>query len=77
MIKIGSLYKRTCAVTNDQMLCQIVDLFDKRDIDFDCPESVAIVPVVKAVWLNGNNIGHVFTSARRNFRHAWEVINES
>ena len=77
MIKVGALCKRTCYVTGEQELCQIVSLYDKRDIDSDCPESVAIVPFVKAVWLTGGNQGNHFRSARRNFYRAWEVISDT
>ena len=77
MIKVGALCMRTCAVTKQEELCQIVSLYDKRDIDYDCPESVAIIPMVKAVWLTGSYQGHTFRSARRNFYRSWEVISES
>ena len=75
--KVGALCQRKCAVTGTQELCQIIDLYDKRDIDYECPESVAIIPFVKAVWLTGGNQGNHFRSARRNFRRAWEVISDS
>ncbi len=77
MIKVGALCARTCYVTGAQELCEIVSLYDKRDIDYDCPESVAIIPFVKAMWLTGNHQGQVFRSARRNFRRAWEVVCDS
>lgn len=75
--KVGTLCARKCAVTGTQELCQIVSLYDKRDIDYECPESVAIVPFVKAVWLTGGNQGNHFRSARRNFRRAWEAISDT
>ncbi len=77
MIKVGALYKRTCQATKKEVLCQITSLYDKRDIDYDCPESVAIVPFVKAIWLSGENMGQEFRSARRNFYRAWEVISDT
>ena len=70
ILKEGALCTRKCQVTGTQQLCQIVFLYDKRDIDYECPESVAIVPFVKAIWLTGDNQGHPFTSSRRNFRRA-------
>lgn len=76
-MKIGALCARTCYVTGAQELCQIVSLYDKRDIDPECPESVAIIPFVKAVWLTGGSQGHPFFSSRRNFRRAWEVISDT
>ena len=75
--KVGALCTRTCQVTGTQQLCQIVSLYDKRDIDYECPESVAIVPFVKAIWLTGDNQGNHFRSARRNFRRAWKVISDT
>ena len=77
MIKVGALCMRTCAVTKEEMLCEIVSLYDKRDIDYYCPESVAIVPFVKAMWLNGDHQGQVFRSARRNFTRTWKVISDT
>ena len=52
MIKVGALCRRTCGATGAQVLSQITSLYDKRDIDYDCPESVAIIPIVKAIWLS-------------------------
>ena len=77
MIKVGALCIRTCAATNQEVLCQIVSLYDKRDIDPECVESVAIIPFVKAVWLSGENQGQEFRSARRSFYRAWEVISDA
>ena len=77
MIKIGALCRRTCATTNQEVLCQITSLYNKRDIDYDCPESVAIIPFVKAIWLSGENQGQEFRSARRNFYRTWEVISDT
>ena len=77
MIKVGALCKSRPYHSDAEELCQIVSLYDKRDIDYDCPESVAIVPMVKAVWLTGSYQGHTFRSARRNFRRSWEVISDS
>ena len=77
MIKVGALCRRTCGATGAQVLCQITSLYDKRDIDYECPESVAIVPFVKAIWLSGENQGQEFRSARRNFYRTWEVISDA
>ena len=68
---------RKCVITKQELLCQILSLYDRRDIDYDCPESVAIVPFVKAIWLSGETQGQVFRSARRNFYRSWEVISDS
>ena len=77
MIKVGALCKSRPYHSDAEELCQIVSFYDKRDIDYDCPESIAIVPMVKAIWLTGSHQGHTFTSARRNFYRSWEVISES
>ena len=78
MIKVGALCRRNIPGGNDQeILCQITSLYDHRDIDPECVESVAIIPFVKAIWLSGENQGQEFRSARRNFYRAWEVISES
>lgn len=77
MIKVGALCMRKCVITKQELLCQILSLYDRRDIDYHCPESVAIVPFVKAIWLSGENQGQVFRSARRNFYRSWEVISDS
>ena len=76
-MKVGALCKRLCQATKQEVLCQVVSLYDKRDIDYDCPESVAIIPFVKAIWLSGENIGQEFRSARRNFSRTWEVISDT
>lgn len=76
-MKVGDLCKSRPHHSDTGQLCQIVSIYDRRDIDYDCPESVAIVPMVKAIWLTGNCQGQVFRSARRNFRRSWEVISDS
>ena len=76
IFKVGTLCRRTCPITQEEQLCEIVSLYDKRDIDYECPESVAIVPFVKAIWLTGEQQGRNFRSARRNFRLNWEVISD-
>ena len=79
MIKAGNLFKTKLAdtFTGDNELCQVVSTYNKADIDPECPESVAIVGMVKAVWMSGPHIGKTFCSARRNFRLNWEVISDS
>lgn len=77
MIEVGALCMRTCHITKEEVLCEIVSLYHKHDIDPQCPESVAIIPFVKAMWLTGDHQGQVFRSARRNFSRAWEVISDS
>ena len=76
-MKVGDLCVSRPHFPDPDQLCQIVSLYDKRDIDYDCPESVAIIPMVKAIWLTGNCQGQVFRSVRRNFRRSWEVVSDS
>ena len=76
-MKVGDLCTRTCYITGAQELCEIVSFYDKRDIDPECPESVAIIPFVKAIWLSGEDQGKEFRSARRNFYRTWEVISDT
>ena len=77
MIKQGTLCVTKASVTDANLLCEVVSTYDKRDIDYDCPESVAIIPFVKAIWLSGENQGQEFRSARRNFYRTWEVISDT
>ena len=76
-MKVGDLCKSRPHHSDSGYLCQILSFYDKRDIDYECPESVAIVPMVKAIWLTGTCQGQVFRSARRNFYRSWEVISDS
>ena len=79
MIKVGNLFKtkQTDRVTGDNELCQVLSTYNKADIDPQCPESVAIIGMVKAVWMSGPHIGKTFRSARRNFNHNWEIVNDA
>lgn len=53
MIKPGELYEWT-GKGGQLLLGQVVTTFNKRDIDPDCPESVAIVPMVRVMlWDDG------------------------
>ena len=48
MIKIGTLCRRRLWSDEPiQNLCQVVSIYDHRDIDPECPESVAIIGMVK------------------------------
>ena len=71
MIKSGALFKHK----TDGGLIEIITTYDKRDIDPDCPLSVAIVGMVKFIHLTGERQGRVFSSSRQAFRRLWEVVN--
>ena len=79
MIKVGQLFKtkQEDTLTGNTELCEIVHTYNKADIDPECPESVAIIGMVKAVWVSGHHIGKTFTSSRRNFSKSWEVISDT
>ncbi len=77
MIKQGTLCVTKASVTDANLLCEVVSTYDKRDIDYDCPESVAIIPMVKAVYLSGENQGKEFRVSRRSFTYRWEVVRDA
>lgn len=78
MIKAGNLFKTKRPMRSGvDELCEVISTYNKPDIDPQCPESVAIVGMVKAVWLSGPHIGKTFRSARRNFNLNWEVVNDA
>ena len=79
MIKAGNLFKtkRADRLTGVDELCEVISTYNKPDIDPECPESVAIVGMVKAVWLSGSHIGKTFQSSRRNLNNNWEVVNDA
>ena len=74
MIKIGALVRHKY---NKDKIGQITALWDKRDIDYECPESVAIIPMVRIIYLNEDQMGQQGSVSRRGFHTNWEVINES
>jgi hypothetical protein len=74
MIKVGTLYKR---IHGSQSLCQVVSVYNHRDIDPECPESVAIIGMVKFIYLSGDHIGRTFKQKRSDFNYRWEVINDA
>ena len=78
MIKSGKLFKtkREDRLTGNNELCEVISTYNKADIDPECPESVAIVGMVKAVWLSGPHMGKTFRSTRRNFGNNWEVVSD-
>ena len=69
-MKPGDLYqsnRRRLATRKDDAVIQVVKTWNKRDIDPDCPESVAIIPMVQfVVWSDGQK-GGTFNFPRRRF----------
>ena len=73
MIKVGDLVRHKY---NHDKIAQITGFWDKRDIDYDCPESVAIIGMVRLTYLNTEQIGQEGSVSRRGFTANWEVIND-
>lgn len=72
MISPGKLFKQK---SNQAVLCEIVRTWNKRDIDPECVESVAIVGMVRFVILSGSDIGKEMNQRRVSFNRSWEVAN--
>ena len=62
--------------TDATILAEVIGTWNKRDIDPDCPESVAIIGMVKFVYVSGPDMGRERSIKTRNFTHYWEVIND-
>ena len=79
MIKKGNLFQGRATVESDAPPClvEIVRTYDKRDIDYDCPESVAIIGMVEAVILSGPDIGKVRRYQRSQFRRVFSPVEEA
>ena len=76
MIKIGNLYQ--CQDPDvGLVLCEVVSTYNKPDIDPVCPESVAIIGMVKAMWMSGPHIGKTFAVSRKTFNYRWSASNDS
>ena len=51
--------------------------YDKRDIDYDCPESVAIIGMVEAIVLTGPDIGKTKRYRRSHFHGVFKRVEEA
>ena len=77
---IGDLVKSQHKVWGSEdsyFLAEICGFFDKRDIDYDCPQSVAIIPMVKVTVLTGKDAGKTRTYSRKNFRQLFLTIKDT
>ena len=74
MIKPGTLCRR---IHGSQNLCQVVSLYNHTDIDPECPESVAIIGMVKFVLLSGDDIGRTFKQQRTDFNYRWQIVKDT
>ena len=78
MIKKGNLFQGIVTVEGvTPILVEVLRTYDKRDIDYDCPESVAIVGMVEAVVLNGPDIGKNRKYQRLQFRRLFMPVEEA
>jgi len=73
MIKVGDLVRHKYS---PDKLAQITGFWDKRDIDYDCPESVAIIGMVRLIYIDEGSLGHEGSISRRAFSANWEVVND-
>ena len=75
MIVVGKLAKYK---TDDKVLAQITRSYNKRSIDqdYNCQKSVAIIGMVKLMYLSGDNLGKERAISSESFYHFWEVIDD-
>jgi len=78
MIKKGELYRlRSLAGEQVQLFVEVLRTWNHRDIDPDCPESVAIVGMVEIIILAGSNIGKKQKYRSNGFSRKFERISEA
>ncbi len=79
MINKGDLFQGRATVESDAPPCllEVVRTYNKRDIDYDCPESVAIIGMVEVVILSGPDIGKVRRYRRSQFRRVFSPVEEA
>ena len=78
MINKGNLFQgRVTVEGTPPILVEVLRTYDKRDIDWQCPESVAIVGMVEAVVLNGPDIGRKRIYQRRQFNRLFMPVEEA
>lgn len=79
MINKGDLFQGRPGVSNvgSPLLVEVVRTYDKRDIDPECPESVAIVGMVEMVILSGPDIGKTKRYRRRRFHQVFLPVEEA
>ncbi len=77
MINKGDLF--IVKATNPQhdivnCLVEVVRTYNKRDIDPECPESVAIIGMVEIIVLSGTDIGKTMRYPRRSFHRIFRRV---
>jgi hypothetical protein len=74
----GNLYKGKMRFgSSDEDIVRVESTYDKTDIDPDCPESVAIIGMVKVTILSGDNIGKSATYRRSTFNRIFKALKDS
>ena len=74
MLRIGNLVRHKYSPNK---LAQITAFWTKRDIDPECPESVAIIGMVSLMYINEEQLGHESSVSRRSLSTNWEVVNDA
>jgi hypothetical protein len=78
MINKGDLFQGKAWVKGrSPLLIEVVRTYNKRDIDYDCPESVAIIGMVEAVVLSGPDIGKIRRYQRSQFHQVFLPVEEA
>ena len=72
MIEKGDLFRSL----TDEVLVEVVRTYNHRDIDPDCPESVAIIGMIETVVLSGKDIGETRRFRHNGFRKRFEKLND-
>jgi len=79
MINKGDLFLSIDSPGRPEGKCfvEVVRTYNKRDIDPDCPESVAIIGIVEIVVLSGSDIGKSMRFLRRGFNQRFVRVEEA
>ena len=79
MINKGDLFHRHLLAHQGPSpeLVEVVRTYNKADIDYDCPESVAIIGMVEAVVLTGPDIGKTKRYRRSHFHGVFKRVEEA
>ena len=79
MINKGDLFqgRHWRSDVGSPLLVEVVRTYDKRDIDYDCPESVAIIGMVEAIVLTGPDIGKTKRYRRSHFHGVFKRVEEA
>ena len=73
MIEKGNLFR---SLTDTTLLVEVVRTYNHRDIDPDCPESVAIIGMIETVVLSGDDIGTTRRFRQRGFWKRFEKLEK-